>query len=123
MVGCQVFTPEMEVVVYQVDGAQQAASSPEEAWAAPFTWLNVNFNVKKPLATPVTGILGAPLSPAPPLPQGSAPPLVCAHMTCITCLDRPWQTLAAVLVPACIVFSHHWQWAACAGPCRLAAST
>ena len=59
MVGCQVYTPDFEVTVYQVDGAQQAANSPEEeAWAAPFTWLNVNFNVKKPLATPVTGILG-----------------------------------------------------------------
>ena len=36
--GCQVYTPHMEVVVYQVDGEKQAASNPDEAWAAPFTW-------------------------------------------------------------------------------------
>ncbi|GAB4815482.1 hypothetical protein N2152v2_002528 [Parachlorella kessleri] len=58
--GCHVKTAKLEVIVYQVFGAQQASLFPElEGWAEKYTWLNMNFRLTKPLAHPVTGILGA----------------------------------------------------------------
>ncbi|GAB4821112.1 hypothetical protein N2152v2_008158 [Parachlorella kessleri] len=57
--GCQVTTGAMQATVYQVSGYEQAAQHPEEAWAAPYTWLNTDIKLTKPLPAPVTGILGA----------------------------------------------------------------
>ncbi|GAB4815483.1 hypothetical protein N2152v2_002529 [Parachlorella kessleri] len=58
--GCHVKTAKLEVIVYQVFGAEQASLFPElEGWAEKYTWLNMNFRLTKPLAHPVTGILGA----------------------------------------------------------------
>ncbi|GAB4819965.1 hypothetical protein N2152v2_007011 [Parachlorella kessleri] len=58
--GCILNTPKLEIRVDQVSGYQQAMLHPDtESWAAPFTWLDTTFVVKKPLAGPVTGIIGA----------------------------------------------------------------
>ncbi|GAB4818668.1 hypothetical protein N2152v2_005714 [Parachlorella kessleri] len=57
---CSLKTPTMDIRVDQVSGYEEALKHPDtEAWAAPFTWLDVSFVVKKPLPSPVTGILGA----------------------------------------------------------------
>ncbi|GAB4813345.1 hypothetical protein N2152v2_000391 [Parachlorella kessleri] len=56
--GCLLTTPKMNIRVDQISGYEQASKFPDtEAWAAPFTWLNTAFDVEKPLAAPVTGIL------------------------------------------------------------------
>lgn len=58
--GCILNTPKLEIRVDQVSGYQQAQLHPDtEGWAAPFTWLDTTFVVKKPLTGPVTGIIGA----------------------------------------------------------------
>ncbi|GAB4821115.1 hypothetical protein N2152v2_008161 [Parachlorella kessleri] len=57
--GCQVTTARMHVTVYQVSGYKQALLHPEEEWAAPYTWLNTDVKLKKPLPAPVTGVLCA----------------------------------------------------------------
>ncbi|GAB4817897.1 hypothetical protein N2152v2_004943 [Parachlorella kessleri] len=60
VVGCILSTPKLEIRVDQVSGYEQALRFPDtEAWAAPFTWLDTSFIVKKPLEGPVTGIVGA----------------------------------------------------------------
>lgn len=57
---CTLTLPTMDIRVDQVSGYEEALKHPDtEAWAAPFTWLDVSFVVKKPLPSPVTGILGA----------------------------------------------------------------
>ncbi|GAB4821103.1 hypothetical protein N2152v2_008149 [Parachlorella kessleri] len=56
--GCQVTTSRLQATVYQVSGYEQALLHPEEAWAAPYTWLNTDVKLLKPLPAPVTGILG-----------------------------------------------------------------
>lgn len=59
VVACKVETPKMRVTVYQVSGWEEAQAKPEEhGWAAPFTWLNMDFLITKPLTAPVTGVLG-----------------------------------------------------------------
>lgn len=59
VLGCHISTAKFEVNVTQVYGWEEAALRPElDGWAAPFTWLNMNFKIVKPLALPVTGILG-----------------------------------------------------------------
>ncbi|GAB4820777.1 hypothetical protein N2152v2_007823 [Parachlorella kessleri] len=64
--GCTIETPRFQVQVYQVIGSEQAANHDFEEWAAPFTWLNMNLALRKPLIPPVTGILGStyPKDPA-----------------------------------------------------------
>ncbi|GAB4819990.1 hypothetical protein N2152v2_007036 [Parachlorella kessleri] len=58
--GCILTTPKLVIRVDQVSGYRQAQLHPDtESWAAPFTWLDTSFMVKKPLAGPVTGIIGA----------------------------------------------------------------
>ncbi|GAB4821113.1 hypothetical protein N2152v2_008159 [Parachlorella kessleri] len=57
--GCQVTTARLHATVYQVSGYKQALLHPEEEWAAPYTWLNTDIKLKKPLPAPVTGVLGA----------------------------------------------------------------
>ncbi|GAB4823264.1 hypothetical protein N2152v2_010310 [Parachlorella kessleri] len=60
VVGCNARTPSFEVAVRQISGYQQAELHPEtEGWAAPYTWLNTDVRLLKPLVTPVTGILGS----------------------------------------------------------------
>ncbi|GAB4822883.1 hypothetical protein N2152v2_009929 [Parachlorella kessleri] len=55
---CTIHTPKFALIVTHVSGAEQAARFPSvEAWAAKFTWLDTNFELKSPLAPPVTGIL------------------------------------------------------------------
>lgn len=56
---CIVGMTKMEITVFQMWGWKQAQIDPEmESWAIPFTWLNTDVKVLKPLAAPVTGILG-----------------------------------------------------------------
>ncbi|GAB4818664.1 hypothetical protein N2152v2_005710 [Parachlorella kessleri] len=64
--GCTINTPRFQVQVYQVIGSEQASNHDFEAWAAPFTWLNMNLALRKPLIPPITGILGStyPKDPA-----------------------------------------------------------
>lgn len=57
--GCKIISERMEINVYQVSGWEQATKFPSEAWAAPFTWLNMELHLLKPLPAPVTGILGS----------------------------------------------------------------
>ncbi|GAB4821108.1 hypothetical protein N2152v2_008154 [Parachlorella kessleri] len=59
--GCQVATSKLQATIYQVSGYEQAVVHPEEAWAAPYTWLNTDITLRKPLPAPVTGILGKSL--------------------------------------------------------------
>ncbi|GAB4815656.1 hypothetical protein N2152v2_002702 [Parachlorella kessleri] len=57
--GCHVSMPHLDLIVYQVQGADQAQKFETEKWAAPYTWLNIDVKLLKPLVPPVTGILGA----------------------------------------------------------------
>ncbi|GAB4824033.1 hypothetical protein N2152v2_011079 [Parachlorella kessleri] len=57
--GCHVSMAKLDVIVYQVSGWSQATKYESEKWATPYTWLNMDVKLLKPLALPVTGILGA----------------------------------------------------------------
>ncbi|GAB4824031.1 hypothetical protein N2152v2_011077 [Parachlorella kessleri] len=59
VIGCHVALPKLEVTVYQVSGWEQASQFESEKWAAPYTWLNFDVKLLKPLSLPVMGILGA----------------------------------------------------------------
>ncbi|GAB4824029.1 hypothetical protein N2152v2_011075 [Parachlorella kessleri] len=65
VIGCHVALPKLEVTVYQVSGWEQASRFESEKWAAPYTWLNFDVKLLKPLSLPVMGILGAtyPVTP------------------------------------------------------------
>ncbi|GAB4814603.1 hypothetical protein N2152v2_001649 [Parachlorella kessleri] len=58
--GCNIVTSTFEIVVHQISGYEQAQAHPGiEDWAAPYTWLNTDIHLLKPLLPPVTGILGS----------------------------------------------------------------
>ncbi|GAB4823651.1 hypothetical protein N2152v2_010697 [Parachlorella kessleri] len=83
--GCQVTTPRMQATVYQVSGYEQAQLHLEEAWAAPYTWLNTDIKLTLPLPGPVTGILGATY----PLDKGVEADFM--HALEDSSAGRPWQ--------------------------------
>ena len=63
--GCHIVTPRLEIQVTQWSGWEAALRAPGEAWASSLTWLNMNVHCRKPLAEPVTGLIGTRGRPGP----------------------------------------------------------